>query len=86
MWYLLASYNGKLYNLGAGLNQECCAQMMTVYYNHFASNLVKCSIVRECDLIKAGKVYWQVEFIKQYKRDHFMVAQLENYDVSVRFE
>lgn len=84
MWYLLASYNGKLYNLGAGLNQNCCAQMMTVYYNHYDNAKVKLSIARRSDINQT--IYGQFAFVAAYKKDHFLVAQLENYDVSARFE
>ncbi len=85
MWYLIANYNGKTYNLGAGLNQECCALMMTAYYQCYDNKKVKIGLIRQSDLILRD-IHQQNEFVKDYKRDHFMVAQLETQDVAGRFE
>lgn len=86
MWYLIASYNDKLYNLGAGLNQNCCALMMTAYYQCYDNKKVKLTLARGAERFRDNKWLSQEEFVFAYKRDHFLVAQLENYDVSARFE
>lgn len=86
MWYLLATYNNKYYNLGAGVNQEWCACAMTCYYQCYDNKKVKLSIVRLSDMPVGKELNTQLDFVKAYKTDHFMNAHLESPDVASRFE
>lgn len=87
MWYLVASYNNKNYNLGAGLNRDFCAQMMIVYNSCFDPDKVKFKVIRLSELpLTSKELSSQSDFIKHYKIDHFMVAYLETQDVAARFE
>lgn len=91
MWYLIANYNNKTYNLGAALNQECGALMMTTYYSCYDNKKVKIGLMRgnhfiDNELNQDRNIFSQPQFVKDYKRDHFMVAHLEMPDVSARFE
>lgn len=85
MWHLIAHFDGKIYDLGAGFDNTHCVLMRNAYMSYTQHTKAKIEFILICSF-NLRPYASQLDFIKDYKTKHFMNAQLETPDVSARFD